>query len=119
MKHHWMEEAQHAKLDTLIVDALAEGRTEERDRQGDRRVLRDRRLPRRRAEGAGGFNLDALEKAIGRKLENRAEIEAQQHQAARWTYVGSGMVHERFKATLSSISANAAARIAEAAPVFA
>ena len=48
MKHHWMEEAQHAKLDTLIVDALAEGRSEERDRQGDRRVLRDRRLPRRR-----------------------------------------------------------------------
>src|SRR4249919_982676 len=29
MKHHWMEEAQHAKLDTLIVDALAVGRTEE------------------------------------------------------------------------------------------
>ena len=29
LKHHWMEEAQHAKLDTLIVDALAEGRTEE------------------------------------------------------------------------------------------
>ena len=28
MKHHWMEEAQHAKLDTLIVDALAEGRSE-------------------------------------------------------------------------------------------
>ncbi|MFL6752540.1 MAG: diiron oxygenase, partial [Sphingomicrobium sp.] len=29
MKHHWMEEAQHAKLDTLIVEALAEGRSEE------------------------------------------------------------------------------------------
>jgi hypothetical protein len=29
------------------------------------------------------------------------------------------MVHERFKATLLSISANAAARMAEAAPVFA
>src|SRR5919112_208024 len=28
LKHHWMEEAQHAKLDTLIVDALAEGRSE-------------------------------------------------------------------------------------------
>ena len=47
-----------------------------------------------------GFNLDALEKAIGRKVENRDEILAQQHQAARWTYIGSGMVHERFKATL-------------------
>ena len=29
MKHHWVEEAQHAKLDTLIVDALAEGRDAE------------------------------------------------------------------------------------------
>src|SRR5947209_5074504 len=29
MKNHWMEEAQHAKLDTLIVDALAVGRSEE------------------------------------------------------------------------------------------
>src|SRR5262245_32976278 len=24
LKHHWMEEAQHAKLDTLVVEALAE-----------------------------------------------------------------------------------------------
>ena len=37
---------------------------------------------------------------IGRKLENRDAIIDQQHQAARWTYIGSGMVHERFKATL-------------------
>jgi hypothetical protein len=29
------------------------------------------------------------------------------------------MIHERFKATLLNISANAAARMAEAAPVFA
>src|SRR5262249_30992385 len=28
LKHHWMEEAQHAKLDTLMVEALAEGRSE-------------------------------------------------------------------------------------------
>ena len=28
-RHHWMEEAQHAKLDTLMVEALAEGRSSE------------------------------------------------------------------------------------------
>ena len=28
LRHHWMEEAQHAKLDTLMVEALAEGRDE-------------------------------------------------------------------------------------------
>ena len=65
------------------------------------------------------FNLDALEQVIGRKLENREAIEAQQHQAARWTYVGSGMVHERFKATLEAFSPAAYARVAEAAPIFA
>ena len=25
LKHHWIEEAQHAKLDTLMVKAIAEG----------------------------------------------------------------------------------------------
>jgi hypothetical protein len=119
MKHHWMEEAQHAKLDTLIVDALAEGRSEaEIDKAIDEffeiGAFLDAGL-KQQAE----FNLDALEKAIGRKVENRAEILEQQHQAARWTYVGSGMVHERFKATLATLSARAAERIAEAAPVFA
>jgi hypothetical protein len=118
MKHHWMEEAQHAKLDTLIVDALAEGRSEaEIDKAMDEffeiGAFLDAGL-RQQAE----FNLDALEKAIGRKIENRAEIIDQQHQAARWTYVGSGMVHERFIATLKTLPGRAAERIAEAAPVF-
>ena len=66
-----------------------------------------------------GFNLDALEKAIGRKLEDREDILEQQHQAARWTFIGSGMVHDRFKASLESLSPNAARRIADAAPLFA
>lgn len=119
MKHHWIEESQHAKLDTLIVDALAEGKTEEQidkaiDEFFEIGAFLDAGLKQQAA-----FNLDALETAIGRKLENREEIEAQQHQAGRWTYVGSGMVHERFKATLRDISARAAERIAEAAPVFA
>ena len=119
MKHHWMEEAQHAKLDTLIVDALGEGRSEaEIDRAIDEFFeiggFLDEGLKQQAA-----FNLDALEKVIGRKLDDREAILAQQHQAARWTYIGSGMVHERFKATLESISPKAAARIAEAAPLFA
>ena len=119
LKNHWMEEAQHAKLDTLIVDALAEGRTEE---QIDKAIDEFFEIGAFLDEGLkqqASFNLDALEIAIGRKLENREEIEVQQHQAARWTYIGSGMVHERFKATLESLSPHAARRIAEAAPAFA
>ncbi len=119
MKHHWMEESQHAKLDTLIVDALAEGRTEEEIQSAIDEFFEIGEFLDNGLKAQAAFNLDALEKVLGRKLEDRAEIEAQQHQAARWTYVGSGMVHERFIATLKNISARAAERIAEAAPVFA
>ena len=65
------------------------------------------------------LNVAAFEAVIGRELADRAAIVAQQHQAARWTYLGSGLVHERFQATLEAISPKAAARIAEAAPMFA
>ena len=119
MKHHWMEEAQHAKLDTLIVDALAVGRTEE---QIDKAMDEFFEIGGFLDEGLktqAGLNLDALELAIGRKVENREELLAQQHQAARWTYIGSGMVHERFRNSLHAISARAEQRIAEAAPIFA
>ena len=119
MRNHWMEEAQHAKLDTLIVDALAEGRSEDQidkaiDEFFEIGAFLDGGLKQQAV-----FNLDALEKAIGRKVENRAEILDQQHQAARWTYLGSGMVHDRFKASLATLSPRAAERIAEAAPLFA
>ena len=119
LKHHWMEEAQHAKLDTLIVEALAEGRSEaEIDKAIDEffeiGAFLDDGLKQQAV-----FNLDALEKVIGRKVENRAEIIDQQHQAARWTYLGSGMVHDRFKESLATLSARAAERVAEAAPLFA
>ena len=119
LRHHWIEEAQHAKLDTLIVDALAEGRSEtDIDRVMDEffeiGAFLDSGL-----EAQAGFNIEALEKVIGRTLDDREAIKEQQHQAARWNYLGSGLVHERFKATLEAISPHAAARVADAAPLFA
>jgi len=119
MKHHWMEEAQHAKLDTLIVDALGEGRSEAQIDQAIDEFFEIGGFLDEGLKQQAAFNLDALEKVIGRKLDDRDEILAQQHQAARWTYIGSGMVHDRFKATLATLSARAAERMAEAAPVFA
>ena len=119
LKNHWMEEAQHAKLDTLIVDALAVGRTEEQIQKSIDEFFEIGGFLDDGLKQQAAFNLDALEKAIGRRLEHREELEAHLHQAARWTYIGSGMVHERFQDTLNAISRRAAERIAEAAPVFA
>ncbi len=119
LKNHWIEESQHAKLDTLIVDALAEGKTEEQIDKAIDEVFEIAEFLDGGLKAQAALNLDALEEVLRRKLEDRAEIEAQQHQAARWTFIGSGLVHERFKATLQNISPKAAARIAEAAPIFA
>jgi hypothetical protein len=120
LKHHWMEEAQHAKLDTLMVEALADGR----DAAGI-----DRALDEYVEIGAfiddglkaqAGLNLDAFELATGRGLsgDEREELEAQQHQALRWTYLGSGMTHPRFLASLTAISPAARDRVAAVAPAY-
>ena len=121
LKHHWMEEAQHAKLDTLMVEALAAGRSEaEIDAVMDQFLeigaFLDAGLKQQTA-----FNLDAFEAASGRVLSEgeRDELMSQQHQALRWTYIGSGMIHPRFVASLEAMSPAAAKRIADVAPVFA
>ena len=114
-----MEEAQHAKLDTLIVDALAVDRSEDQIDKALDEFFEIGAFLDAGLKDQARFNLDALEKAIGRKLDDRAALEAQQHQAARWTYIGSGMVHERFRDTLNAMSRRAAERMAEAAPLFA
>ena len=119
MKHHWMEEAQHAKLDTLIVEAMAAGKTEAELASAMDGFFSIGAFLDSGLEAQTTFNLDALERVTGRKLENRKLVEQQQHQAARWTYIGSGMVHARFRDILGGISPAALARIDEAAPIFA
>jgi hypothetical protein len=120
LKHHWMEEAQHAKLDAIMVEALAEGRDEAGlmaaiDGFFAIGMFLDAGL-RQQVE----FNLAALEKATGwaPKAEERAAVAEQQHQALRWTYLGSGMTHPKFRESVGKLSSAALARIDEAAPAF-
>jgi hypothetical protein len=41
-----------------------------------------------------------------------------QHQANRWTYIGSGMTHPNFLATLGDLTPAARKRIEQISPVF-
>lgn len=120
LKHHWMEEAQHAKLDTLMVEALAEGRDEAAIQQAVDGYLEIGMFLDDGLRTQTGFNLDAFEKASGRALspDERAALEAQQHQALRWSYLGSGMSHPKFLASLEAMSPAARDRIVEIAPSF-
>lgn len=120
LRHHWMEEAQHAKLDAMMVRALAEGRTEAEilaalDEYAEMGGMFDQAFAQQ-----SEMNADALERAMGRKLpaDDRKALVAQQHQALRWTFLGSGMTHPEFLATLGEICPAARARVEAMAPAF-
>ena len=63
------------------------------------------------------FDLATFERAAGRALngEDRADFLRVQHQAMRWSFIGSGLSHPAMRAmleTLSPAGANAAAKAA-------
>ena len=113
-KHHWMEEAQHAKLDTLIVDALAEGRSERELAQVTNEFFQIAGFLDKSLQVQARFNVESLERGLGRTIDGRDALIVQQYRAARWTYLISGLTHDRFKATLEASSAKMAARVAAA-----
>lgn len=66
------------------------------------------------------LDLMSLERAVGRTLsdsEGRQFLEVQ-HQALRWTFLGSAMENRNFLAVIASISDEAAARVEQAAKSF-
>ena len=119
MKHHWMEEAQHAKLDALMIEAIAERYSdEERARAVDEFFEIGEFLDAGLKQQAD-LNLDALKRAIGRSLPDRDAIAAQQLDAARFTYLGSGMSHPKFLELVIRIAPVHGQRVAQAAQGFA
>ena len=121
LRHHWMEEAQHAKLDTLMVEALARDYSSAAMAEAVDGYLAIGAFLDDGLKAQTELNLTAFERAIGRKLsdEDRAEFSTQQHQAARWAYIGSGMTHPQFRATLDAISPAGRVRVDQLAPTFA
>jgi hypothetical protein len=120
LRHHWMEEAQHAKLDTLMVEALAQmcrDRDLERafDDYGKIGALLDGGLQQQVA-----FDLAAFERATGRRLDDRERdtFLAVQRQATRFTFLGSGMTHTNFLATVEALNPAARTKIESLAPQF-
>lgn len=120
LKNHWIEEAQHAKLDTRMVEYIAEGLTKEEIVKGVDDFFSIGGFLDEGLKQQTQFDLEALELATGRKFTDseKEEFVGVQHQANRWTYVGSGMVHPKFRETMAQLGADQLQRINEAAPIF-
>ncbi|HWQ35214.1 MAG TPA: hypothetical protein VNQ79_20380 [Blastocatellia bacterium] len=120
LKHHWMEEAQHAKLDTLMVAALAATCSQEEITRAFEEYLEIGGFLDAALKQQTEFDLDSFERATGRALSQteREQFMTIQHQANRWTYLGSGMTHPKFLATLEKIQPAARTRLEQIAPAF-
>jgi hypothetical protein len=113
LKHHWIEEVQHAKLDTLMVQSLSEGRSEEQILKAVDEYLEIGGFIDNGLKQQVEFDLESFENATGRVLtdDEKSEFRAVQLQANRWTYLGSGMTHPRVLETLGDLTPKARERV--------
>ena len=120
LKHHWIEEVQHAKLDTLMVEALAANRSEEEILRAVEEYLEIGGFIDAGLKQQVEFDLTSFEQASGQTLSEseKEEFRRVQLRGNRWTYLGTGMTHEKVLETLESLSPKARQRVESVAPAF-
>jgi hypothetical protein len=121
LRHHWMEESQHAKLDTLVVEKLASALEPQKieaavDDYMDIGKMIDGALAVQRK-----LDLESLERATARTFtpEEREEIDRAQTRAYRSTFLVGGMTHPNFDRSLRELSARGHERVGELARAIA
>lgn len=120
LRHHWMEEAQHAKLDTLMVQVLSEGLSREERTKSVDEYLEIGAFIDQGLKQQVEFDLISFENASGRVLnqEQKDMFRNIQMSANRWTYLGSGLTHPNFLATLERMDPELRTKIESIAPMF-
>jgi hypothetical protein len=116
-----MEESQHAKLDTLMVEAIAAGMTAADAEKAAAGYLELGAMIDGALAQQVKFDLAAFTRATGRTLDadETVAFTAAQHQAQRWTFIGSGMTHPNLQATMGAVAPQLRAKVESVAPAFA
>ncbi|PSB08628.1 hypothetical protein C7B61_20760 [filamentous cyanobacterium CCP1] len=117
LKHHWLEEAQHAKLDTLMVEHLASEQDAEGIQQGIDDYFAIGAMIEEGLMAQVQLDIESLERAAERSFNvaERQEIQFAQEGAYRWAFLGSGMSHPHFIRSLGELSQDAVDRLSEMA----
>jgi hypothetical protein len=109
LRHHWLEESQHARIDEWIVQRVGASLTDvERARAVDEYLALCAFLDGGLANQVE-MDLDALERVTGRRFtENeREQLASTQHQAQRRTFLGAGITHPRLLRMLQHLAPTA------------
>jgi len=120
LKHHWMEEANHARLDGLMVQALGDGCSLEERMKAFDEYLELGMFIDHGLTGQLELNVAAFSKATGRILTEAqaAEFRKAQQRAMRWTYIGSGITHPMFLDTVEGLDPSLRRKAVEVGVAF-
>ena len=117
LKYHWLDEAQHAKMDTMLIADLAQDLP-----LAEREAAIDEVLELGMAidgllQQQIGMNIDALEAATGRVFTaaEREEITDATLHAWRWTFLVSGLEHPKVVKLVEEITEEGPAKLRSAA----
>jgi hypothetical protein len=120
LRHHWLEESQHAKLDTMIVEAIAQPLSQREIQEGIDDYLAIGGLLDGGLAAQTEMDMASFTRATGRTLaEGEAERYREvQHRSYRKTFLTSGMRHGRFQSILAAISPEGARKVLDVANVL-
>jgi hypothetical protein len=120
LKHHWIEEVQHAKLDTLMIEAIGCNRSEEERMRGVEEYIEIGGFIDGALTQQVEFDLESFERTTSRRLTEaeKEEFRDVQLRGNRWTYLGTGMTHEKVLETLAWLTPQARAKVESIAPLF-
>jgi hypothetical protein len=120
LKNHWLEESQHTKLDTLIVEEIVRDSTSQEIDQAFKEYGEIGAFLDQGIQQQTEFDVESFVQATGRKLSRseREEMTQAVLKGMRWTYLGTGMTHPNFLETVQSIKPEAREQIEQMAPAF-
>jgi hypothetical protein len=120
LRNHWLEEAQHASLDTLMVDRMVQGLDVPEVATGVEDFFKLIEFLHGGLMMQVQLDLESLSRATGRTFTDaeKQEIQAIQEQSYRWTFIGSGLTHRNFVRTFNEVSPNQSARLIEVARTY-
>ncbi len=117
LKYHWLDEAQHAKMDTLLIaETVQDMPLAEREAAIDEVIELGGAIDGLLQQQIG-MNIDALVVATGRVFTpaERDEIASKTLRAWRWTFLVSGLEHPKVVQLIDDITDAGGAKIRQVA----
>jgi hypothetical protein len=121
LKYHWIDEAQHAKADTLLTNEATRGLSdEERERAVDELLELGTAVDGLLVQQVE-MDIEALAAATGRTFtdDEKEEIRTHQQRSYRWAFLVSGLDHPNFVHIVQQLTGAGSDKIAGAARMLA